>query len=390
MRPQSAWIRIRLPFAQLLTGGYNGGCPLGQALEREDVMTFWERTYLGNTIETWATALLVTAGVLVALWILKRLVIKRFYRFARTTQTDIDNLIADVSVRTKFAPLAILALYAGSLVLSLPEWIATWWQTVAIIAALIQVAIWGDALINSWLTQYQEEHLEDVDRVTTIKAATFIGRLVLISITGLLALDNIPGVEVSALVASLGITGIAVALAVQNILADLFASLSIVLDRPFVIGDVIGVGDLMGTVEHIGLKTTRVRSITGEELVFSNNDLLGSQIRNYKSLDRRLVIFSVGVTYQTSAQKLQKIPALLEEAVRSQEKTEFGRAHLKECGGSSLNFEVAYHVNDPDFNLYMDVKQAINLAIFTRFSEEGIEFAYPTQMLYVSQKGDEA
>jgi small-conductance mechanosensitive channel len=353
-------------------------------------MAFWKQPYFGNPTRAWATALAVTVGVLVVLWILKRIVIKRFYKCAQRTETDIDDMIAEVSVRTKLALLAIPAAYAGSLVLFLPEWITTWFRTVAIIAALIQVAFWGDALIRSWLSQYQKEHIEDEERVTTIKAASLIMRLVLIAIVSILAVDNIPGVEVSALVASLGITGIAVALAVQNILADLFASLSIVLDRPFVIGDVIKVGDLIGTVEQIGLKTTRVRSITGEELVFSNNDLLGSRIRNYKSLAKRLVIFSVGVTYQTPAEKLEKIPALLEEAVRVQEKTQFGRAHLKEFGDSSLNFEVLYHVDDPDFNLYMDVKQAIILAIVTSFSEEGIQFAYPTQMLYVSQEGHDS
>ena len=349
-------------------------------------MAFWERTFLDNTLETWLIAFLVSAGVLIAFWILKRFLIRRFHRFAQTTETDIDDLIAAISVQTKFALLAILALYFGSLALTLPDWIAAWCRTAGVIAALIQIAVWGDALTTAWLARVQEERLkEDAEQVTTVRALAFVVRLVLTSIVVLLALDNIPGVELGTLVASLGITGIAVALAVQNILADLFASLAIVLDKPFVIGDTIAVDDLIGKVEHIGLKTTRLRSVMGEELVFSNNDLLGSRIRNYKSLARRLMIFSVGVTYQTPHEKLREIPAMLREIVESQEKTEFGRAHFKEYGDSSLNFEVVYHVPDPSFSLHMDTRQAINLAIFKRFQEEGIEFAYPTQTLYVTE-----
>jgi small-conductance mechanosensitive channel len=350
-------------------------------------MIFWQRTLLGNTLQNWLVALLITAGVLALFWVLRHVLIRRFYSFARTTETDIDDLIAEVSTGTKFVLLVILALYAGSLVLSLPGWVAAWARTVAVIAALVQMAIWGDALIIAWLTRYQREHVEeDAERVTTVRAATFIGRVLLISIVALLALDNIPGVEVSTLIASLGITGIAVALAVQNILADLFASLSIVLDKPFVIGDVITVGDYTGTVEHIGLKTTRVRSITGEELVFSNDDLLDSRIRNYKSLARRLVLFSFGVTCQTPHEKLRRIPAMIREIVETQEHADFGRAHFKEIGESSLDFEVVYHVTDPNYRMHMDIKQAINLAIHERFQDEGIELAYPTQVVYVSER----
>jgi len=177
-----------------------------------------------------------------------------------------------------------------------------------------------------------------------------------------------------------------VALAVQNILADLFASLSIALDQPFVIGDFIIVGDYLGTVENIGLKTTRVRSLSGEQLIFANNDLLNSRIRNYKRMGERRVVFSFGVTYQTAYDKLKTIPGVVQDIIESYENTRFDRAHFSEFGDFSLAFEVVYFVRSPDYNEYMDIQQGINLALVEHFEQEGIEFAYPTQTLFVRQE----
>ena len=187
------------------------------------------------------------------------------------------------------------------------------------------------------------------------------------------------------MVAGLGVGGIAVALATQNILGDLFASLSIVLDKPFVIGDFLIVGDFMGSVEYVGLKTTRLRSLSGEQLVFSNTDLLGSRIRNYGRMYERRVVFKLGVTYQTPREKLSRIPAIIREAIETQDNSRFDRSHFQAYGDFSLNFESVYYIGSPDYNLYMDVQQAVNLRIHERFEEESIEFAYPTQTLFVAQ-----
>ncbi|MGA9537034.1 MAG: mechanosensitive ion channel family protein, partial [Desulfobacterales bacterium] len=181
-------------------------------------------------------------------------------------------------------------------------------------------------------------------------------------------------------------SGIAVALAVQNILSDLFASLSIVLDKPFVIDDFIIVDNYMGTVEHIGLKTTRLRSLSGEYLVFSNNDLLKSRIRNYTRMLERRVVFSIGVTYQTPLEKLKQVPATIRKIIESQEAVRFDRAHFQGYGDFALKFEVVYYVLNPDYNRYMDIQQSINLAIFESFEKEGIDFAYPTQQLYIGDQ----
>jgi len=197
-------------------------------------------------------------------------------------------------------------------------------------------------------------------------------------------LDNL-GVDITALVAGLGIGGIAVALAAQNVLGDLFASLSIVLDKPFVVGDFLNVDDFLGSVEHVGLKTTRLRSLSGEQLVFSNNDLLNSRIRNYGRMFERRVVFSLGVTYETPPEKLRGIPTIIREAVEAKDKVRFDRAHFQKYGDFALVFEVVYYVLSSDYTLCMDIQQSVNLRIYERFAEEGIEFAYPTQKLYVTE-----
>ena len=195
-------------------------------------------------------------------------------------------------------------------------------------------------------------------------------------------LDNL-GVNITALVAGLGVGGIAVALAVQTILGDLFASLSIVVDKPFVVGDFLIVRDLLGSVEHVGLKTKRLRSLSGEQLVFSNSDLLNSRIRNYGRMYERRVAFDIGVTYQAPREKLVKIPEIIREAVEKQQKTRFDRSHFKAYGDFSLLFESVYFVLESDYNKYMDVQQAINLYIHECFETEAIEFAYLTQTVFL-------
>lgn len=252
---------------------------------------------------------------------------------------------------------------------------------------MTQGAFWGSAAISFGILRYRQQKMEeDAHSVTTFTALGFILRIILWSFILLLALDNL-GVKITTLVAGLGIGGIAVALAMQNLLGDLFASLSIVLDKPFVIGDFIIVDNYLGSVEYIGLKTTRVRSLSGEQLIFANSDLLKSRIRNFKRMFERRVVFSIGVIYQTPHQKLILIPKIIQEIIEGQEATRFDRAHFKEYGNFSLNYEVVYWVLNSDYNSYMDIQQAVNLEIFRRFEQEGIEFAYPTQVVYVSQEG---
>jgi small-conductance mechanosensitive channel len=319
--------------------------------------------------------------------ILKGILYKRIYSVSQKTETDVDDLIAELIKKVKNIILLLLAIFIGSFFLSLPEKITGILHKIIIISLLIQTGITGTTLVQFWVDRYKKRKMaEDAASVTTFTALGFLLRLVLWSILLLLALDNL-GFNITTLVAGLGVGGIAVALAVQNVLGDLFASLSIVLDKPFVIGDFIIIDNYLGSVEHIGLKTTRLRSLSGEQLVISNGDLLKSRIRNYKRMYERRVVFSLGVIYQTPLEKLKQIPEIIKEIIEKQESVRFDRAHFKEYGNFSLNFEVVYWVISPDYNVYMDIQQAINLEIFRQFEEKNIEFAYPTQTLFVDQPG---
>ena len=252
-----------------------------------------------------------------------------------------------------------------------------------IVTLIIQGGLWASIALQVMIEQYRQKQLDkDPASVTTLNVLNFVGKIILWSIVLLLVLDNL-GVNITALVAGLGVGGIAIALAVQTILGDLFASLSIVLDKPFVVGDFLIVGDFLGSVEYVGLKTTRLRSLSGEQLVFSNSDLLNSRIRNYGRMYERRVSFDLGVTYQTARDKLVKIPEIIREAVVTQDNTRFDRSHFKEYGDFALIFESVYYVHGPDYNVYMDIQQAINLHIHERFEQEGIEFAYPTQTVFM-------
>jgi small-conductance mechanosensitive channel len=220
---------------------------------------------------------------------------------------------------------------------------------------------------------------------TALSLLAFAAQVALWSLVLLLALDQL-NFDITALVAGLGIGGVAMALAVQSVLSDLFASLSIVLDKPFTVGDFIVVDNLRGTVERVGIKTTRLRSLDGELLVFSNTDLLKSRIRNFKRMFDRRVEFTIGLVYQTPLEKLRLVPQWLGEIVKAQARTRLDRAHFKQYGDSALVFEIVYYVLDPDHGVYMDVHQAINLAIFERFAREGVEFAHPTHTVQFKQE----
>lgn len=344
-----------------------------------------EHAWYGNTLLDWGTALALALALTLAFGLVKRLIARRLARYALRTQTILDDVTAEVLGRTPLLAIAIVSAYLASLTLTLPAPVSLALSRTLVITLLMQAAIWVHRFITSWLARYARSKKDtDAAALTTAEFLAFLGKIALWALTLLLVLDNV-GLDVTALVASLGIGGIAVALAVQNVLGDIFASLSIAVDKPFVIGDFIVVGQDKGTVEHIGLKTTRVRSLSGEQLVFSNADLLQSRIRNYKRMSERRAVFTFGVVYQTPLDKLKRIPGMVRSIIEAQPKARLDRVHFKDYGDSALNFEVVYYVNDPDYGVYMDVQQEINLALFARFAQEGIDFAYPTRTLYVAQ-----
>ncbi|MBI3775651.1 MAG: mechanosensitive ion channel family protein [Gammaproteobacteria bacterium] len=348
-------------------------------------MNYLDEEFFHNTLQQWVSAGGIMLGVVIAVWVFRQIFLRRLARLSDHAKTTAGVSIVAVLSATHTLLLLPLALYAADLVLQLPPRIEDIVVKLTVISLLLQVALWGNALIAVGLERYvKSKAQEDAGLATTMLMLGFVGRVVLWAILTLLALSNL-GFDITALVTGLGIGGIAVALAAQNILGDLFASLSIVFDKPFVIGDFIIVDDLLGTVETIGMKTTHVRSLSGELIVFSNADLLKARIRNYKRMYERRVVFSLGVTYQTPDDRLTRIPAIVREIITAQPKTRFDRAHFKEYGDFALIFEMVYFVLDSDYNVYMDIHQAINLEIYRRFAQEGIEFAYPTQTLYVNR-----
>lgn len=352
-------------------------------------MVFLDYVFYNNTIRQWLFSAITIILILTAIIIIKKLLYRQIHKLAQKTRNEWDNLAAELINRTGFLPTIIAAVYAGSLLLTLPQQITTLLEKLLILLLLLQGAVWGSHSLRFWSTKYKEQKMKvSSSALTTLLRMGFILRVFLWVIIVLLALDNL-GVDITALVAGLGITGVAVALAVQNILVDLFGALSIVLDKPFEIGDFIIVDDCLGTIERVGLKTTRIRSISGEQLIFSNTDLLTSRIRNYKRMYTRRVVFTIGVTYETSYEKLVVIPDMLREIVEARAEVRFDRAHFKTYGPYSLDYEIVYWVNDPDYTLYMNIQQAINFDIFEKFQQEGIEFAYPTQVLYLHNQQQE-
>jgi len=261
-------------------------------------------------------------------------------------------------------------------------------QKVLHIASVVVITFFTLRLVTAAIRHAIEARFAKEDDTETklkqVKGIMIIINIVIWMLGIIFLLDNF-NYDVTAFITGLGIGGIAIALAAQNILGDLFNYFVIFFDRPFEVGDFIIVDDKMGTVEAIGIKTSRIRSLTGEELVFANSDLTNSRIHNYKRMERRRILFSLGVTYQTTPENLRIIPDIIKDVITSQEGAEFDRAHFKTYGDFSLNFEIVYYILSADYNQYMDIHQSINLRIFDEFAKRSIEFAYPTQTLFVEK-----
>lgn len=341
----------------------------------------------GNSMRDWAISGAVLLGSLALLLIVRYVLRGRLQRLADESESVFLKVARHVVGQTKSWFLLLIAVNVSLRSIDAGEKFDLVFARLLIIGMLIQFGIWVVAGLGRFMLLRREKQLEeDAGTVAAMDVVSFLIQVSVWAIVFLLVLDNL-GVNITALVAGLGVGGIAVALAAQNIISDLFASLSIVLDRPFVLGDFLAIDDLYGNVEKVGLKTTRIRSLSGEQLVFSNNDLLNSRIRNYGQMVERRIVFSIGVVYQTTHEQLEKIPSIIEDIIVKQDLARFDRAHFRQYGDYSLNFEIVYYVESSDYKLYMDIQQAVNLEIFRRFAEAGIEFAYPTQTLFTTTQG---
>jgi small-conductance mechanosensitive channel len=360
----------------------------------------WQRAlsapFLGNTLIDWLEALGTTLLALLVALLLKRILHRRFDPAKRGTPTataatpvsTAHELIPELLRRTRWGLLLLPALLLGAQQLDLSHRVESVLRSLAILALLFQIALWATVTIQVWMNRERRRRLEhDAASATLLGSLDFVLRLVLWVLIVLLALDNL-GVNVTALVAGLGVGGIAVALALQNILGDILASLSIAIDKPFALGDTIQVDAMVGTVEDVGLKTTRLRALSGEQLIFSNGDLLKSRIRNLKRMADRRVVLAFGVVYQTAADQVEAIPGMLRSIVEAQPDVRFDRAHFKGFGQSSLDFEAVFYLANPDYNLFMDTQQAVLVALMRALEKAGIRLAQPDRALWISAESD--
>jgi len=341
-----------------------------------------ERPILGNTIKDYAISLSIIVLGIILLKYFKNTIISQLKKWAEKTKTEYDNFLILMGEKTIIPLIYFGIFYLGLKGLLLHETLNKSLRILGMILFTYFAVKFTIGIVEFIL---QKHWLGGMESATSTKLRKMFPAIrVGIWIVGIVfLLDNL-GFKISTVIATLGIGGVAVALASQAILKDLFSYFSILFDRPFEPGDFIIIGDFMGSVEHIGVKTTRIRSLGGEQLVFSNSDLTDSRIRNYKRMDRRRVVFKFGVTYQTPEKQLKEIPGIVADIIGNIEKAILDRAHFQSYGDSGLIFEIVYYVETSEYNKYMDIQQSINLALNREFADRKIEFAYPTQTLYVA------
>ncbi|HEK1690054.1 TPA: mechanosensitive ion channel family protein [Pseudomonas putida] len=345
---------------------------------------FTDTTVFGISILNLLLALAVAALTFLATRAAISFLLRRVQRWSEHDGA-LSQVMAKVLSGTSNFLLFLASVLVGLSMLDLPErWLSRVGSLWFVVAAL-QIGLWVNRAIGLGLNRYFARHstagLNQGSALATL--AGWGARVLLWSVVLLAMLSNL-GVNITAFVASLGVGGIAVALAVQNILGDLFASLAIAVDKPFEVGDFIVIGALAGTVEQVGLKTTRIRSLGGEQIVMANASMISSTIQNYKRLQERRIVFEFGLSYDTPTEAVKKAPAIVEEAIKAQEQTRFDRAHLRGFGKEALEFECVYIVKDPGYNLYMDIQQAINFRLLERFSRIGAKFAVPVRAIKVT------
>lgn len=346
-------------------------------------MQWWERIFLGNTLLNWFIAF----GIVVVSWSLIRfgrlVIFKRFKQFSARTRNTLDDFIVQITEGALIPALYLGALYAGVSYLTIGAKISRLLHVAVMVVVTFIIIKTITSALNYLINNALGNNPEDLERKRHARGIIIIINIVL-WILALVFLVNNLGYNITSVVTGLGIGGVAIALASQTILGDLFNYFVIFFDKPFEVGDFIIVDDKMGAIEYIGVKSTRIRTLSGEQLICSNTNLVNARIHNYKRMEKRRVVFTFGIPYNTPPEKVARIPVMLKEIILKQETTTFDRAHFSAFGQFSLTFEVVYYILSADYNLYMDRQQAIYLAILNLFKREGIYFAYPTQTLMIN------
>lgn len=345
---------------------------------------FLQQSYFNNLIFDYVISLLIFFIGILVIRIFENAILTRLKKWAEETATKVDDFVIRI-IEKKLLPILYFGVFYLSIqLLTLHPTLVKVIDAVALVLLTIFAVRFLLTVVIYALEYFWERKEKEASRKFAFKMIYTVIRVVFWTVAILLILDNF-GVKISTLIAGLGIGGVAIALATQAILKDLFSYFIIFFDRPFEIGDFIIVGEYMGVVDHIGIKTTRLLSLGGEQIVFSNTDLTDSRVRNYKRMAKRRVIFKLGVTYQSTSQQLKEIPKLIEESITNIDDTIFDRAHFFSYGDFSLDFEIVYYVVGNDYGKYMNIQQEINLKIKEEFEKRNIEFAYPTQTLFVTK-----
>jgi len=346
----------------------------------QDIL-FWN-----NSLQDLLIALAVFIIVIIVLKIFRGVGVSKLKKLSERTKMEFDDLLIKVIKSIGFLFYFILALYIALKFINVPSIISS----IVYYAVLVIVIYYAIKIVQQIIDfgaqriiikrQRENEKFEP----QTIKLFSGILKIIVWLIAIVLILQNL-GYNISALIAGLGIGGIAIAFALQNVLTDIFASFSIFFDKPFQIGDFIVIGKDMGTVKKIGIKSTRIETLQGQELIVSNKELTETRVNNFKKMEKRRIGFSLGVEYSTSSEKLKKIPAIIRDIFNRFEIVDLDRVHFKQFGDSSLDYEIVFYIKSSDYSQYMDVQQEINLAIKEEFEKEDIVFAYPSQTIYLNK-----
>lgn len=342
---------------------------------------FLNYVLLGNPVKDWGIALCVFVGVYFLVRVFKYVLINRLKKYAERSVNQFDDFIVEVVQQSVVPMLYFCGVYLGMRYLVFPEKVYNAAHIALLFIFTFYVLRIITAAIKFTVFNYLERQEDAEVKKRQAKGILIIVNVVVWALGLVFLLDNL-GRDVTAIIAGLGVGGIAIALAAQTILGDLFSYFVIFFDRPFEIGDFIQVDGDSGTVEYIGVKTTRIRTLTGDILVVSNTNLTEARVHNYKRLQERRIVFKLGVLYQTTHAQLAAIPGYIKEIIEATEGVRFDRSHFSGYGDFSLDFETVYYVEVPEYAIYMDKQQDIYLAIFKKFEEAEIGFAYPTQTLY--------
>ena len=339
--------------------------------------------YLNNTILKYLIFLVSLIVSFVVIRIVGHIIFKHGAKLAKKSKTTVDDHLIKSTKKYVMPAVYFATLYLNTKILVIGATVSRIINIAILAGSTIMIALFASSVVVMLFNKYWEGKRTDANKELAIKTLSGLLKIVIWGVAIILFLDNI-GYEINTLIAGVGIGGVAIAFAAQSFLGDIFCFFTIFFDRPFEIGDFIIAGEQMGTVEYIGLKTTRLRALNGEQLIFSNTDLTSSRIQNYKTMEQRRVLFSLGVTYDTTHEALREIPGLIKSIIEETPETTFGRAHFASYGDFSLNYEIVYFILSSDYDKFMDINQEVNLRIKEEFDKRGIEFAFPTQTIYTA------